>query len=222
MNFQTDSSNFKNCISNGANGLNAWQNSAVNRSQFVTEDNRKLMRSSNEMNCHSSIPPVVEMDEIKLSGSNCIEPRPVVTGGDLSRFDNYQPVNFVSYINTISGDERDLTREKFQNLGGYDRRDCNGDDKDQQLSVISEYIEEEEGFIDDDDDGDDEDDGEDDHTGQKKGENSRYCQRKRALMGKASLKREKRSNFHQDIETESSSGNSSKADSESSKLLIIS
>ena len=178
---------------------------------------------SNELNCHSNMAANGDIDGMKLPGGNTgiRDPIPVCAGGDIARFDTYQPVNFVNYINPMAGDERNMAR-KFQNMGGYDRPDCGGDDKDQQLSVISEYIEEEEGFIDDDADDDGDDD--DNVAGQgtlRNGESNDYY-RERGGMNMVNSKVEKRSDFHHDVETESSSGNSSKADSEGSKLLIIS
>ena len=227
-------------MNNGTNAFNVWQNTGpIPRNQgsspFVsvgTEDSRKLMRSgnevnchSNELNCHSNMPANGDIDRMKLPGGNTgiRDPMPACTGGDIARFDTYQPVNFVNYINPMAGDERSMTR-KFQNMGGYDRRDCGGDDKDQQLSVISEYIEEEERFIDDDGDDDDDDDDDEDVVGQgtrHNGESNDYC-RERGGMNMANSKGEKRNDFHHDLETENSPGNSSKTDSEGSKLLIIS
>ena len=137
----------------------------MNRSQSTnqfaangTGDPRKPARSANDLgpndvNCPPTVPIVDgHVGQIKHSGSNTFTgPMPVCTVGDLARFDNYQQVNLVSYINPMPVDGREIAR-KLYSIIGYDRRDCGGDDKDQQLSVISEYIEEEEGFIEDEED----------------------------------------------------------------------
>ena len=163
------------------------------------------------MNCQSNI---ASSNDLKLTESNCLEPRPVCSGGDLTRFDSYQPVSFVNYINPSSGTEHEVPR-KFQGVADYDRRGCGGgNDSDQQLSVISEYIEEEEGFIDDDND-------DVIVNGECKDHNNKVaCER--AGGDVANPKREKINGFQNDVELDTSSENSSKADSEGSKLLIIS
>ena len=194
-------------------------NRSQNNNQFAangTGDPRKPVRATNELGpndlkCPPTLPVVdSHVGEVKHSGSNTFSgTMPVCTSGDITRFDNYQQVNLVSYINPMPVDGREIAR-KLYSIIGYDRRDCGGDDKDQQLSVISEYIEEEEGFIED----------EEDNVGrsvayqghQYKCENIDYS---RALTAASmpELKRRK---------TGSCSDNSSRSDSETSRLDIVS
>lgn len=224
MNLQSDTNTFKGYGSSGTNDTLSWHNNVpVNRNHnqldayIGTDDSRKSMECQ-------PIAPANSDVEMKYTNTNvCLDPRPVTSGGDITRFDNYQSVNFVNYLNQSTGINHEVER-KIQTNSTYMRRGCAGEDSDQQLSVISEYIEEEEGYADDDEDDDDDNDGgSNDHRKANSAEiaNSGNCL-ERDGPERAEPIREQMPDYHDDIEIDSSPDNSSKTDSEGSKLLIIS
>lgn len=201
--------------------VDGWQgNMPVNRSHSQidislvgTDDRRESLRSSDDSTCNQNVPASSEIDMKFAENNGCIEARSVQQGSDQNRFDSYQSVGFVNYINQNSQVSAHGMERKFQNLENFVQRSSRGEDSDQQLSVISEYIEEEEGFVDD-EENDDID----------KCHDVRGKDRCRDKSGAERLDsaRENRHDYSEDIDIDCSSDNSSKTDSEGSKLLIIS